>query len=111
MTSKAKKLAKRTYVAVVFLDETTDGESIYVALNPELDGCISQGDTADEALENLALARIDYIESMLEAGMSIPDPMLLGNIISLNMRELYSEDVDIPAIEDSQNPLGEMAYN
>ena len=58
----------------VSLDETTEGEKIYIAKTLELPGCISQGKTADEALVNLSEAREDYILSLLEDGLPIPQP-------------------------------------
>lgn len=73
----AIQLAKRPYSEIVFLDQNTDDTFGYVALTPELEGCMSDGDTVEEAKANLLDARIDYIESMLEDGLEIPEPQLL----------------------------------
>lgn len=81
LRNTAIKLADRPYMRLVFLDETTDGEPIYIALTPELKGCISQGDTVEAAVNNLDDARIDYIESMLEDNLTIPEPRLAENPI------------------------------
>jgi|GEM_PF-2022568 len=70
----AEKLAARMYDIVVLHDEASDGTPIYVALNPELAGCKSQGDTVEEAIANLNDARIDYIYSLLEDELPIPYP-------------------------------------
>ncbi len=87
LRDEAIRLADTPYSTMVALDETTDGEPIYVALNPELEGCVSQGDTVEEAVNNLGDARIDYIESLLEDGLSVPDPQLLGayTIVEIKM--------------------------
>ncbi len=78
LRGEAKRLADRPYRTIVFLGETTDGEPGYVALNPELEGCVSQGDTPDEALLNLKEARVDYIYFLLEDGLEVPEPQLLS---------------------------------
>lgn len=46
----------------------------YYARVLELDGCQSDGDTFDEAYENLREAMKGYIETKLENGMSVPVP-------------------------------------
>jgi predicted RNase H-like HicB family nuclease len=74
LRKKAENLAARPYINQVVLDETTTGQPIYVALSPELEGCIAQGETPDEALSNLVSARIDFIQSLLEDSLAIPEP-------------------------------------
>ena len=71
---EAVKLAERPYFEKIVLDETTDGEPIFVAYSPELEGCIAQGDTVEEARKNLSEARVDCIQSLLEDGLPVPDP-------------------------------------
>ncbi len=66
----------RPYILVVFRDETTDDEPVYVALNPELDGCVAQGDSMQEAQENLEEYRIDHIEHLLKHNLPVPGPAL-----------------------------------
>ena len=41
-------------------------ESGYVAYAPALKGCVSQGDTREEALKNIKEAMEVYIEALLE---------------------------------------------
>ncbi|MCD4823965.1 MAG: type II toxin-antitoxin system HicB family antitoxin [Phycisphaerae bacterium] len=55
-------------MAVVERDE--DGE--FFSYSPSLPGAVSQGDTADEALENLTDALAGCITSYLDSGESIP---------------------------------------
>ena len=47
-------------------------ESGYIAYVPVLRGCVSQGQTRDEALENLKEAMQLYIEALLEDGLPVP---------------------------------------
>lgn len=46
----------------------------FVARHPELPGCMSDGDTWPEAVENLRSARRDYIEALAATGMNVPEP-------------------------------------
>jgi predicted RNase H-like HicB family nuclease len=55
-------------------DRTTDGGEVFVAFNPDLDGCMAQGDTPQEAVKNLDAVRIEYFEHLLEHGLPIPAP-------------------------------------
>lgn len=68
------QLVHRPYIIFYQLDRRTDGAVCYLAWHPELPGCMSDGDTPQEALQNLEDARRIYIESLLEDHMPIPDP-------------------------------------
>ncbi len=74
LVDKAKRLSSRGYVSVVVLDKDLNGDPIYVAYSPELEGCMSQGRTPVEASKNLNSAREDYILSLLMDNLPIPDP-------------------------------------
>lgn len=75
----AQQLAERPYIVKACADETTDGDLIYIAINPELDGCMSQGKTIEDAIQNLHEARIDYIASLLEDNLYVPEPCQITN--------------------------------
>lgn len=60
---------KETTYTVVFEKETTGG---YHAFCPALKGCHSQGETLDEALENIREAMSLCIETLLEDGEPVP---------------------------------------
>ena len=47
-------------------------ESGYVAYVPALKGCVSQGKTKAEALNNIKEAMEVYIEALLEDGLAVP---------------------------------------
>lgn len=74
---QATKLADQFLLNIVSLDQTTDGNPIYLARALELPGCLAQGKTSGEALMSLIDARIDYIESLLEDGLPVPRPGLV----------------------------------
>jgi predicted RNase H-like HicB family nuclease len=54
----------------VVLQEEVDGR--FVATVPALPGCVSQGDTRDEAISNIREAIALYYEDCREAGEEIP---------------------------------------
>jgi predicted RNase H-like HicB family nuclease len=64
---KTKNFIKRT----VLLYPGEDG--YFVAEVPSLPGCISQGKTRQEALENIQEAIELYIESLIQDGEIIPE--------------------------------------
>lgn len=82
---KAKELANRPYQIHIFLDETTDDEPIYVAIIPELPGCVAHGDTPEEAKQNIITAKEDFIYFLLEDGLDVPEPQLINTYLSVNM--------------------------
>ncbi|MBI2304389.1 MAG: type II toxin-antitoxin system HicB family antitoxin [Chloroflexi bacterium] len=47
-------------------------ESGYVAYAPALKGCVSQGETREEALRNIKEAMEVYLEALLEDGLPVP---------------------------------------
>lgn len=69
----ADQLADQPYSIEVTQDETTEGEPIFFVSHPELPGCFGQGETLEEAKLNLKEAAKEYILSLLEDGLSVPD--------------------------------------
>lgn len=57
----------------VILEEGREGG--YVALCPALPGCVSQGVTKKEALENIREAAEVYVEALLEDGLPVPSEL------------------------------------
>ena len=49
-------------------------ESYWVAEIPDLPGCVSDGETPDEAVESLEEAKRLWIEARLEHGHGVPEP-------------------------------------
>jgi len=74
MKSNAAEFLKLEYSTIVVPDVTTDGEPCYVAYNPELEGCMSHGDTPEEALHNLGEVRRLYISTLIAEGLEVPHP-------------------------------------
>ena len=57
----------------IILEQDEDG--IYTALCPSLPGCISQGETRNEALKNIKDAMEGYILSLKKHNEAIPTPI------------------------------------
>lgn len=79
LLEKATKLANRPYRIVATPDQLEPDTPVFFVTNPELPGCNSHGATLDEAMENLADARLIYIASLLEDGLDIPEPEQIAN--------------------------------
>ena len=60
----------RSYLAV-FEREEDGGFSVYV---PDLPGCVSQGDSHEEAAEHVREAIECYLEALVKLGQPIPEP-------------------------------------
>ena len=57
----------------VAVQESPDGG--YFVTHPDLDGCMAEGSTLDEAFSNLADSRELWIESRLSRGYAVPEPV------------------------------------
>ncbi len=49
----------------------------YLVEFPDLPGCLTEGDTIEEAKQNAREALTGYLASVFERGLKIPDPSLL----------------------------------
>jgi predicted RNase H-like HicB family nuclease len=59
---------------IVIRHITDESGSYYFATVLELDGCMSDGQTYEEAFANIRDAMEGWIETKLENGFSVPDP-------------------------------------
>ena len=73
MTFHAVPTPSLHIVSLICLEHLSDGTPVYMANDPRLPGCSSDGATVAEAQENLRAARIDYINSMIDDGLEPPD--------------------------------------
>lgn len=58
---------------VLLTPVTDDGEDYWAAEFPDLPGCLADGQTPNEAVENAEAAKNIWIETELEAGRVIPE--------------------------------------
>jgi len=54
---------------IVLEPQEEGGYTVYV---PALPGCVSQGETVEEAMDNIKDAIIVYLESLRERGVNLP---------------------------------------
>jgi predicted RNase H-like HicB family nuclease len=59
---------------IVIQHITDESGSYYLATVQEFDGCMSHGDTYEEAFQNIREAMEGWIETKLENGFSVPEP-------------------------------------
>jgi len=68
---KLEEYLRRAYRIELVPDEEESG---YIAYFPELRGCISVGETPEEAIANAMDAKKEWLTAALEDGLSIPEP-------------------------------------
>jgi predicted RNase H-like HicB family nuclease len=115
LRTTAEKLSRRPYNVRVILDLTTDGQPVYLAQTPELEGCFGQGDTIDNAVISLHEARVDYILSLLEDDLPVPEPSIIStntsvnltSILTLSYKQIDAQDLyeSVEGSDQSRKPL------
>jgi len=60
-----------TLTITIEYERESDDKAYWVARNPDLPGCIADGPSPEEALANLALVRILYLEHLCEEHLSL----------------------------------------
>ncbi len=109
ISKQAVELASKSQITITFRDKVTDGdEYIYLAINPQLQGCIAQGDTPEEALENLNEVRTYWFEHLLEHGLPIPETDIPESIFT-KARFFLSSDQLTEEIEEPDYRVLEVA--
>ena len=80
--AKAREIAfQNRMFLTIERDSITDGTVVYVARDMILSGCIAQGATPSDAVLNLMSARTDYIASLIDDGLPIPNAMSLSKTV------------------------------
>lgn len=74
MKRAAEEYLELPYHVRLVPDQDDEGARGWVAEIEELPGCISQGDTPDEAVENVRDAMLGWIGVALEDGREVPEP-------------------------------------
>jgi len=96
------------YSIEVSPDQTSEGLLCYLARHPELPGCMSHGQTPDEAIANLIDARRVYIEVLLEKNQQIPLPQASSIIWEIVEGEERAEDY---AVKQEVSPILSLELN
>ena len=61
------------YLSLRYPIEIREREDGFFVIHPDLDGCMAEGATLEEAVANLADSRELWIEARLEGGYSVPE--------------------------------------
>ena len=85
---RAEELASRPYQVELQAHETRDGQTYFFGKIPELPGCVSDGETEQEATANVKLAMIDFIYFLLEDGLAVPEPRIFDSFTAINMSDI-----------------------
>ena len=109
LLNKAKILSKQEYKITISTEKLSDGRVVYMANNPDLEGCMAQGFTEEEAISNLEEARIDYIYDALEDGDTFinsitettsPDQLnLQGTQINIHIKRSLNRSDELNAVK------------
>lgn len=82
------------YTVVLFRDA---GERTYTVLVPALPGCISVGDTIDEALANAREAIEGHLQAMQDVGEALPDEPEETFVAAVTVAVPAAAEVEVPA--------------
>lgn len=67
----------------------SEEDKVYYANVPSIEGCMTYGDTVEEAMKHIREAAEGMLEVMIEDGMPIPDD---SNLVE------YSLNIDLPQL-------------
>lgn len=74
LREQAESLADRPYLTVVLKQDDPPILRCWTAYNPDLDGCIGDGETPDKAIADLREIRVEIIGHLLATGVPVPRP-------------------------------------
>lgn len=103
--AKAQELAGRGYATIISDDTLSSGETIYLAEHPELAGCLAQGYSVEEALENLQMITVDFIYYLLEDGLDVPAPATSETVTGSSAVPLKTVQLTISLSLAQENPV------
>jgi antitoxin HicB len=99
-TKTPKEYLKGPYARVLIPDSET---GTYAALIREFPGCVAQGNTVQEATSRLESAAESWIQSCLDVGQPIPEPMAArqysGKVVLRLPRSLHHKAVEMAEAE------------
>lgn len=72
----------RQYTILLTPDAEDGG---YVVTVPALEGCVTEGDTIEEAIANARDAIQGYVESMTASGEAVPEESLAPQLLTIDV--------------------------
>lgn len=111
MNDDLSRYMSYSYKEIIVPKEDNNGEIYYFAYNPELYGCMSHGESIEEAKENLREARELYIETLLDDGGSIPIPLVKENTVWGTITTVYNVVQNESMLSEEVESTGELSSN
>lgn len=101
ISKETEEILKKTYARRLVPDETGG----YVASIQEFPGCVAEGDTPEEAIQNLDKAAASWVQVALSNGYEIRDPVSFhgysGKIALRIPRGLHKQVAELAELEES----------
>ncbi len=72
-----KRNSVEYYLSLSYKIELYQDHGAFVAEIPDLPGCITQGDSMEEAISSINEAKILWLETAIDRGITIPEPRQL----------------------------------
>ena len=88
MTQTVADIMKKPYIHILIPDEETGS---WTGLVAEFPGCISEGDTQEEAIRNLRGTMESWLEAIIDMGQDVPPPRINYDDTNIKFRELLCE--------------------
>lgn len=102
MKMTLEEYMKLEYDVIVTPEECTNATLCYRAEHPQLSGCMSHGQTPEEAIRNLIEAKRLYIETLLERGLEVPLPLRLTAVTFSSYRSITTIITPVTTTEEPQ---------
>lgn len=111
ISNEAKEYLKLPYSYTIETEKEDDEEYYIVKVN-ELPGCMSHGDTIDEAFENVKDAMLGWISVCLESRHKVPTPENFSGKFSVRIPPTLHKELVIRASKEgiSLNQLATTAF-
>lgn len=102
----AEELASRPYQIELQAYDTPDGQPYFFGRVREMPGCVSDGETEQEAKANVRLAMIDFIYFLLEDGLAVPEPRYFDSLTTVNM-----SDIEVGSAKERKSAYRSLSFD
>jgi predicted RNase H-like HicB family nuclease len=97
-------MARRYYRAIAFQDPGDGPDDGWGVIFPDVPGCVSQGDTAQGAIENAIEALTLHLEEMAAQGQELPPPSRLNANLPRWVNDISKAANDVHALVPIDEP-------
>lgn len=112
MEARLEDFIRLSYSIRVVPELSTEGLLCYMAYHPELPGCMSHGDTPEEAIANLSEAKKLYIKILIKKGQNVPLPTSSSKAIwEITELEAEAHKESLCLVPTKVNPIESLELN